>query len=246
MGVGIILNMKLFISDIRFIARRPLLLTALLSPVIFTLFLFYLVPFISGLNRHEDALSYGRYYSLAAITLISAIPFIYGLLFSFVHMNEFHIGSIEGTEFLVTEAKSILISRLVISAVLSFIMVLPAIYITGAVSTEGWLRSIYAAFLLAITTPFIFIFSAGFSGNRTKRKFPALISILFLITVPAGLVLHHPWSYFAFFSPFYWLSWAWVIPSPGDSLIYGIISLVLTSAGILIFYRYFLRNSGIV
>ncbi len=66
--------MKLFISDIKFIARRPLLLTALLSPVIFTLFLLYLFPFVSGLTRHEDALSYGRYYSLTAITMISATP----------------------------------------------------------------------------------------------------------------------------------------------------------------------------
>ena len=86
--------MKLFISDIKFIAHRPLLLTALLSPVIFTLFLLYLFPFISGLTRPDDTLTYGRYYSVTAITLISAIPFIYGLLFSFVHLKEHNtIGS---------------------------------------------------------------------------------------------------------------------------------------------------------
>ena len=238
--------MKLFISDIKFIAYRPVLLSAFLSPVIFTLFLLYLFPLISGLNRHEDALSYGRFYTLTAITLVSAIPFIYGILFSFVHLNELHYFSSERAEVHVPGTRSILISRMVISAVLSFILVLPVIYITGAVSSEGWLRSIFVAFLLAVMTPFILLFSVAFAGDRKNWKLIALISVLFLITVPVGLLLHHPWNYFAFFSPFYWLSWAWVIPSPSESLMYGIISLASTSAWMLIFYRYFLRNSGTV
>jgi hypothetical protein len=71
----------------------------------------------------------------------------------------------------------------------------------------------------------------------------SVISIMFLVTVPSGLMLHHPWSYFAFFSPFYWISWAWVVASPAESLIYGAISVLITSAGMLIFYRCILKNN---
>jgi hypothetical protein len=235
--------MKLFISDINYIARRPLLLSALLSPVIFTLFLLYLFPFIAGLTRHEDALSYGRYYSLTAITMISATPYIYGLLFSLVHLKEHYSFSSPGTDYRIAVTKSVLISRMSISAVLSFIMVLPVIFITGAVSTEGWLRSIYAAFLLSMTAPFIFIFSAGLASDRKSWTLLSLISVIFLIALPSGLVLHHPWNYFLFFSPFYWSGWAWVIASPSESIVYGTISLAITAIFCLICFRYIFRKS---
>jgi len=238
--------MNLFIADIKSIISAPSRLCALLSPVIFTLFLLYLFPFISGFNRPEDALSYGRYYSLTAITLVSAIPFIYGILFSFVHLKEVHPLSSGRADVRIPGTKSILISRMAISSVLSFILVLPVIYITGAVSSEGWLRGIYAAFLLAITAPFIFIFSTCFSHDRKSWKIISLISVIFLITVPSGLLLHHPWNYFIFFSPFYWTGWAWVITSPAESIVYGMISLAITAIFSLICFRDLIRNSGIV
>jgi hypothetical protein len=237
--------MKLFISDIKFIAYRPVLLIALLSPVIFTIFLLFLFPFISGLNNHEDALAYGRYYSLTAITLASAVPFIYGILFSFVHLKEVHSFSTERAAVKVRGIRRILISRMDISAVLSFILVLPMIYFTDAVSTEGWLRSIFVSLLLATMAPFIFLFITGFSPDMNNRNIISFITLIFLITVPAGLLLHHPWNYFIFFSPFYWISWAWVIGSPSESLIYGMISMFIAFAGMLIFYRFFLKNSRV-
>jgi hypothetical protein len=236
--------MKSLLSDIKFIASRPLLLTALLSPVIFTLFLLYLFPFISGLTRHEDPLSYGKYYSLTAITLISAIPYIYGLLFSFVHLKEHYSISSPGTEYHIAGTKSVLISMMSVSAVLSFILVLPVIFITGAVSTEGWLRSIYAAFLLGINASFIFIFSTCFASDRKSRTFLSLISLIFLIALPSGLVLHHPWNYFLFFSPFYWSGWAWVIASPSESIVYGMISLTITVIFSAICFSHIIRKSG--
>jgi hypothetical protein len=190
----------------------------------------------------EDALSYRKYYSLTAITLISAIPFIYGHLFSFVQMKELQINGREVADFHLPAAKSVFISRIVISAVLSFVLVIPVIYITGAVSTEGWLRSIYAAFLLAISAPFIFIFSAGFARDRKSWKILSLISVIFLIALPSGLLLHHPWNYFIFFSPFYWIGWAWVIASPAESIVYGIISLAITTISGLVCLRHIFRK----
>ncbi len=131
-----------------------------------------------------------------------------------------------------------------ISAVLSFILVLPVIFITGAVSTEGWLRSIYAAFLLAITAPFIFIFSAGFASDRKSWTLHSLISVIFLIALPSGLVLHHPWNYFLFFSPFYWSGWAWVIASPSESMVYGMISLAIAAITGLVCFHQIFRKAG--
>jgi hypothetical protein len=65
---------------------------------------------------------------------------------------------------------------------------------------------------------------------------------IFLITVPLGLVLHHPWNYLAFFSPLYWISWTWVVSIPAESFLYGAIATIITSGGIIIFFRHFLRK----
>jgi hypothetical protein len=236
--------MNLIISDIKSIARAPILLCALLSPLIIALLLLYGFPLLSSAIWSDDAMSYLRYYSLTAISLISSIPFIYGILFSFIHLKELHSVINNEDETLDLSTKSLLISRAALSAILSLVMILPVIYITDAVSTEGWLRSIYAAFLLAITAPFIFIFATGFERDRKGWKILFLIAVIFLITVPSGLLLHHPWNYFIFFSPFYWTGWAWVIVSPAESLVYGMISMALTAIFTVICFRNFIRNNG--
>jgi hypothetical protein len=80
------------------------------------------------------------------------------------------------------------------------------------------------------------------SGKRRKRFVFSGFYWILLIVVPLGLLLHHPWNYFTFFSPFYWISWAWVIPLPTDSFIYGAIAIVLTSVAIIILSVRILRK----
>jgi hypothetical protein len=238
-------QMKLFIADIKYILRVPALLCALLSPFIIALILLYGFPLVSGLTKSDDAYLFDRYYSIAAITLISAVPIIYGLIFSFMHQAESH-SSVNNDGLTGTDLKWHFKLRMAFSVILSFGMILPLIYLADAVPTEGWLRSIYAAFLLAITAPFIFIFSAGFARDGKSWKILSLISLIFLLTVPSGLLLHHPWNYVIFFSPFYWTGWAWVIVSASESMVYGMISLAITAIFTLICFRHFLRNSGTV
>ena len=235
--------MSLFNSDIKFIANRPLLLTALVLQVIFTLLLLHFFPFISGLTRLDNAFLFDRYYTVTGITLIAGIPFIYGLLFSFINLKELHSVNNAGDLVRIPVTKTALLGRMSISAILSFIILLPLIYITDAVSTEGWLRSIYAAFLLAITAPFIFLFTSGFARDRKSWRIISLISVIFLITLPSGLLLHHPWNYFIFFSPYYWTGWAWVIASPSESILYGMISLAISVLLSLMCYRHIFRKS---
>ena len=236
--------MSLFNSDIKFIAYRPLLLTALVLQVIFTLLLLHFFPFFSGLTRSDNALLFDRYYTVTAITLIAGIPFIYGLLFSFINLKELHSVNNAGDLVRIPVTKTALLGRMSISAILSFIILLPLIYITDAVSTEGWLRSIYAAFLLAITASFIFIFSAAYAHDMKSWKITSIISVIFLLALPSGLLLHHPWNYFIFFSPFYWTGWAWVIASPSESIVYGMISLAISAIFSLICFRHIFRRSG--
>ena len=235
--------MKLFISDIKYITGGPVRLAVLLSPIIIILLLLFICPVLSDMTSSGGAFPCGRFYSLTGITLISSIPLIYGLLFSFIHLNNLNDSNNNGTQKSPEEARKNLIIRTAITSFLSFIIVLPVICITDPVLTEGWLRSIYAAFLMAVLGSFVFLFTVGFAREIKNWRGISLISVLFLITVPSGLLFHHPWNYFLFFSPFYWSGWAWVIQSPAESMLYGIISLVISTLGMLVSYRYLVRKS---
>jgi hypothetical protein len=72
---------EVFIADIKFIAGMPLLFVAILSPVIIIALHFLASSYISALKDAEKAM---QYYTVIAVSLISAIPFIYGLVFSFM------------------------------------------------------------------------------------------------------------------------------------------------------------------
>ena len=118
--------------------------------------------------------------------------------------------------------------RLMIPAFLSFIMVLITIFLTDPVINEGWLRSLFISLLLSTQSSFAFLFIGCLAVNKVQGLALSKLYGIFLVAVPLGLLLHHPWNYFAFFSPLYWISWAWVSYSPSESLLYGAIAIIIT------------------
>ncbi|MBK8884259.1 MAG: hypothetical protein IPN67_18415 [Bacteroidales bacterium] len=217
----------LFISDLRQIARVSYLLFAVLLPLLLTIVLILISPLIPE-----------RYYTLTALTLISAIPIVLGLVFSRVHLKE----SVSDTSDNPGDSNYKMRVRIVISATTSFAVLSAVIFFTDAIPGEGWIRSIYAAVLYSLTAPFVFLISIFFSKDTLRRWILSFVLAIFLITVPVGLLLYHPWNYFAFFSPFYWAVWAWLIATPSESLMYGIISLAISVAGSFLLYRYLGRR----
>jgi len=200
------IQIKLLIADIKYIVRFPALLCALLSPVIIAILLLFAFPLISGLTRSEDAFLFDRYYTVTAITLISAIPLIYGLLFSFVHQTE-SVSSENKNEFAGKAVNSYFKLRIAFSVFLGFCVILPLIYLTDAVSTEGWLRNIYASLLLAVMTSLIFLFSICFARNDKGRKMAFFVG---------------------FISDDYSI---WLISSPSMELFYLFFTLLLAKLG---------------
>jgi hypothetical protein len=232
-----------FISDIKFIARMPRLLAGILFPLFVLLLHFFASKYISVIKDAEKAY---QYYTVTIVSLISAIPFIYGTVFSFMNLHGIRSGDTKASLQPESDKRDLFLIRLAISGLSAFIVVLPVIYITDAVATEGWLRSIYVSILLATTAPFIYAFLTGSGGSILGWRKQSLISVLFVLPVPFGLILHHPWNYLAFFSPFYWINWAWIIPSPGESFIYGLISIAITASVLSVYYWKYMKPEATV
>jgi fluoroquinolone transport system permease protein len=229
-------------NDIIYIARNQLLLFAISAPFLLILFLRLIFPLISGYVLFKTGFQLENYYTHVAITTVSVIPMIFGMVSAFLHIYETDTHILQVIDGTPSDLKRFFCLRMIVPAILSFFMVLLTIVLTVPVPTEGWLRTIYVSLLLCVQSPLVFLFIGSFAKNRIQGLVLSKLYGIFLVAVPLGLLLHHPWNYFSFFSPLYWISWAWITSVPSESLIYGAITIILTSGFILIFLRHFLKK----
>jgi fluoroquinolone transport system permease protein len=231
-----------FKADIKFIVRDPMLVFAILAPFMVILFIRLIFPLISDFIYLKTGFQLGNYYTLVSITMVPIIPMLFGMVYAFILLDENDSHILQVISVTPAGKKNFLYMRMGIPAVLSFLLVLFTIILINPVSYEGWLRSIFVALLLSTQSSFVFLFIGCLAANKVEGLAFSKFYGVFLLAVPLGLLLHHPWNYFAFFSPLYWSSCAWVCSSPYESLLYGTISMVITFVCSLIFFRHFLKK----
>jgi hypothetical protein len=183
-------------------------------------------------------MGHNEYYTIAVVSLTSLVPLIYGIVFSIVYSNGrkfldnlFGI-SIRGRHI------SAGVLRMFYVFILSFITLLLAIRLAQPVPEEGWLRTLFIMTLLSAESAFAYSLIRLSCSRFSCIILVALIVLLFA-AMPFGFMLHRPWNILMFVSPFYWLGWAWIVPSPGESLTYASIGvalslLYLVAAGIML------------
>jgi fluoroquinolone transport system permease protein len=231
-----------FKADIKFVAHHPRLLMAIIAPFIVVLFLQLIFPPLSGFIFLKTNFLLEKYYSIVAISLISGIPMLLGIVYAFILLDERDQHLLQVRTVTPAGKKNSLYMRMIVSAFLSFILVLFSIILTNPVPTEGWVRTIFVSFLLSTQSLFGFLFIGSLAGNRVEGSALTKLYGIFLVAVPLGLLLHHPWNYFAFFSPFYWIAWAWVTSVPVESIIYAAIAISITFGCMLIFFIHLLKK----
>ena len=232
-----------FRSDCRYIVRDPILLAAVLFPLITILLLRFAVNPVSELIFLKTGFLLERYYSIIAITIVSVIPAILGFIYAFMYMNKIETDKSNIVSVTPADQKYFLFFRMMAPALLSFIMILILIFLSDPVPSEGWLRSVFISLFLSIQSTFVFLYIASFCDSRAKGIVLLKLYGIFLAAIPLGLLFHHPWNYFLFFSPYYWISWAWVSYSPYESLIYGVMSIAITIGYLVWFYTHLLKKN---
>jgi hypothetical protein len=211
------------IADIRFLFHGKSLLGYILLPVFIVAFLLFVFPSLSEYILSKTGFRTAAYYPLAAIFLVSVIPVVYGILYSFIPFEN-------GVR------RALICERMVTTAIISFVIIWSSVSMVIPVSGQGWLRNLFAAILFSAEAPFTFLFFAMSDRNKMPGKLISWLFIIFLLAAPAGLLLHHPFNYLAFFSPFYWIACAWIVRSPGGGLIYGAVAVFLSAAMLIILF----------
>jgi hypothetical protein len=202
----------------------------------------FIFPLIGQVTFSKTGFQVNSYYSLIVITLVCLFPYLIGILYAKVISDERgyrssdHSTSIGNNNFLLI--------RMLFTVFVCFLFVLLTSILLKPVPTEGWLRSLFATCLISIQAPFVCMMNCTLNKKKVKRFFIFVFCSIFLITILFGLLVHRPWNYFVFFSPLYWVAWSWVIGSPLESLLYGTISLIITSVALIIFMNSLLRSNS--
>jgi hypothetical protein len=231
-----------FYIDINAILRNRTFLVRILILFILLISLKFFFPLFYSLIYSKTGFQPGSYFSLTAITLIMIIPLITGMAYTDTLKNEDALHVINNHEDTDFDRIKYLLQKMIFPAFFSFILVMIAVILAKPVPAEGWLRTLLAGFLFSIQSLVVFLFEAVPAGRRNPGVASNWIYGLFVIVVPLGLLLHHPWNYFSFFSPLYWIACSWMVRSPYDSMIYGLIALILTSAAMLALLWHFVRE----
>ncbi len=216
----------------------------ILFPLILIVLMLFAFPLLEDIIFRRNGFDLYRFYSLIAITLASLIPAFPTLILGISHMGELNrIGYAE--EGIPPRKSKLSFRKRVVSVLLvTLILLLMFIFLVDPVTEEGWLRNCFVALLFALQAPLGYIFSSCIAGKSIKGFIFPSVCLLFVIAVPVGLVMYHPWNYLAFFSPFYWIAWAWVIKAPYESLIYGSISLAITFGYMYLLCRKLLKRQS--
>ena len=171
-------------ADIKGIVHHPKLLAASLYPVLLVFFLRFVFIPLAGLISPETGFPLQNYYSIVAITLVTIIPILPGIFYSRDMDHEIFLEWIKGNQITSTKQKTAIYMRVIRAACLSLIILLVTIFLTDPVPTQGWLRSIYVSLLLAIQTPYVFLFISSLSGNKFKGLTFLLLYMYFYCRCP--------------------------------------------------------------
>jgi hypothetical protein len=185
------------------------------------------------LVTHYEYLRFGlqptKFHSLVSISLVALIPVFTGIMFGRIESVETITPSFDGLKKFVENVPGATFIRAITCLGISFLLIILSIWLIKPVPAQGWLRTISAAVLFSLQAPAAMLMHTK-SGSRKDNRNPfILLYWITMIMLPVGLMLHHPMNYPAFISPFYWSAWAWMISSPLQSILCGVIALFLTT-----------------
>jgi len=180
-----------------------------------------------------------EYYTIITVSLTSLIPVISGIIAAyFYNDNNKSPSHIFGISYKGVRITADLLRKINLFLV-CFLSLLLFIRLANPLPSEGWLRTIIIMVLFSAESLVIYYLIRLSSSGMIRIVIIAIVILLFA-ALPSGLLLHKPWTYLLFVSPFYWLGWTWVIPPAVESGAYAAIAAVLTTfytIGATLFFR---------
>ncbi|WP_422658830.1 hypothetical protein ACK8P5_24775 [Paenibacillus sp. EC2-1] len=230
---------QLLRSDVRQISRDPMLLSALLAPVLLILFLRLGIPMASNVVYERLGIELTLYYREIMSFFLLLTPLILGMLSGFVILDERDENLISYYAVTPLSRRGYFLYRLSVPIVISTCFSLLLIYTVQLVYIP-WTKLLLLMPMIAMEAPIVALFMSAFAANKVEGL---ALSKLAGLVVLAPLIIFwvpSPWQWLGGIIPTFWISKTYLIATQQGSLnfmLYVIIGTVVH----LIFLKSLLR-----
>lgn len=218
---------QLLRSDVRQISRDPMLLFALLAPVILILSLRLGIPVASDVVFERLGIELALYYREIMSFCLLLIPLILGMLSGFVILDERDENLISYYAITPLSKRGYFLYRLSVPVVLSVFFSLLLIYTVQLVSVP-WAKLLLLMPMIALEAPIIALFMSAFAANKVEGL---ALSKLAGLVVLAPLIIFWvplPWQWLGGIIPTFWISKTYLVATQDESLIFILYAIIGT------------------
>ena len=205
-------------SDMRNTVRDTTLLPLLLSPLLLIVVIRFGVPFAAELLAEGIGFELRSYYGLISYFMSAITPFLFGMMFGFLMLEERDEGVITVISITPVSKGGYLSYKLLLPSLLSF----AAFLIVGLaidLGTPRWPRFLASGFLSSLLAPLFALALASYAENRVEGLALAKGLGLLLLGPFAVYFAPEPWRYAAALIPTSWPAYLSFAETPASYLV---------------------------
>lgn len=206
--------LALSLRDLRDIGRDPMLLVAMVGPLMLAVVIRFGLPFLSELLEVRFGWGLMEHEGFFACMLLSVVPLMLGMLIGLVLLDERDEDLLSYFAVTPLMKKGYLIYRLGSPVVLSFVLSLVAL---GAAGLTGYsaMQTLPAVVMLALEAPMVALLMAVVAGNKVEGLAVAKACGVLLLAPIANYFLQDQWQWVGMLLPTYWAAEAFLEISGG-------------------------------
>lgn len=213
--------LALSLRDLKDIGRDPMLMIAIVGPLLLATVIRFVLPFASPLLEVRFGFGLMEYGALFACLLLAMVPLMLGMLIGLVLLDERDEDLLSYFAVTPLMKKGYLVYRLASPVVLSFVLSLVALAAAGLAEYSAT-KAIPAVLMLALEAPMFALFMTVVAGNKVEGMAVAKAGGILLLAPFANYFLQDQWQWVGMLLPTYWAAEAFLEPG-GRAVVVGFV-----------------------
>jgi len=213
--------------DAKSVRRDPLLRWMILYPILIVLLVRWGVPTLAEWLEHRFLFDLVQYYALLVSFVLLLVPLMFGIVIGFLLLDQRDDDTLTALQVTPLTLNDYLAYRLTAPILLSVIMTMVVILLTGLVEI-GYVPLLIAALGAAPLAPIFALFYASFASNKVQGFALMKASGIFVYPPLIAFFLSSGWQWAFGIFPTYWPAKIFWVLTAGDTRawLYLLIGLV--------------------
>jgi fluoroquinolone transport system permease protein len=230
-------------SDWKLIGRDPMLIMALIAPVLILGVSVLLLPIISNLLSSMLNFDLEPYMLIIRVFLLPLTPMMLGLIYGFILLDERDGGIISYLSITPVGKEGYLLIRLSVPVLVSFVMCITFSVVSGFLAFVSLFEILTLSFILSLEAPLMLLFLGSFAGNKVEGIALSKFFGVFMFPIILDFFTTGNWRWVLSASPLWWIGRVF-IGNPELRWIYLAGALLIHLFLVALLYRKFQNKLG--